>query len=128
MPKTLRGVYHNLKESKYTISNSEVVFFFSSPPYLEKFMRDYQTHRIEFNRRIDKIVNETPLNMDVLADINLYENYEKRGFRACLKGVDVSCEELHQYALRKMTEKNTPNWSKIQKPKLHERIRNMELI
>jgi hypothetical protein len=128
MPKTLRGVYHNLRESKYTISNSEVVFFFSSPPYLDKFMRDYQTHRVEFNRKIDKIVNDTPLNMDVLADINLYETYEKRGFYVTLKGVEISCDELHQYALRKMTEKNSPNWSKIQKPKLHERIKSMELI
>ena len=126
MPVTLRGVYHNLKESKYTISNSEVVFFFSSKSYMDKFMREYQNNRIEFNRRLDKAISETPLNMDTVADIKFYDEVEKRGFHAWLKGVNIDCNELYRYALRKMTEQNTPNWSEIQKPKLHERVRSLE--
>ena len=126
MPVTLRGVYHNLKESKYTISNSEVVFFFSSKSYLDKFMKDYQNNRVEFNRRLDKAITETPLNMDTIADIKFYDEIEKRGFYAWLKGVNIDCNELYRYALRKMTEQNTPNWSEIQRPKLHERVRSLE--
>ena len=126
MPVTLRGVYHNLKESKYTISNSEVVFFFSSKSYLDKFMRDYQNNRVEFNKRLDKAISETPLNMDTVADIKFYDEVEKRGFHAWLKGVNIDCNELYRYALRKMTEQNTPNWSEIQRPKLHERVRSLD--
>lgn len=128
MPVTLRGVYHNLKESKYTISNTEVVFFFSSQSYLDKFMRDYQSHRIEFNRKLDKAIDETPLNMNMLADIKLYDVIEKRGFRAWLKGVDMQCNDLYRYALRKMTEVETPEWEIIQTPHLSNRMKIMKQV
>ena len=125
MPKTKRGVYHNLRESKYTISNSEIVFFFSSKFYLKKYLDAYKEYREEFLIKIGKITSENPLNMVTLADVTLYTNIEKRGFRAWLKGVDITCEELHQYALRKMIEKNTSDWSEIQTPKLEERKKLM---
>lgn len=125
MPVTLRGIYHNLKESKYTISNSEVVFFFSSELYLRKFMSDYQCNRVEFNKRLNKVTNEIPLNMDMLADITLYEKTEKRGFRVWLKGVNIDWGELYKYSLRKMTEKDSLGWEVIEKPKLTERMTMM---
>lgn len=126
LPATKRGVYHNLKESKYTVSNSEIVFFFSSKFLLTKFMDGYKENRSIFLNKIAKIVVENPLNMTVLADIDFYMSTEKRGFHAMLKGVTIDCEELHRYALRKMTEKNTLDWYVIQKPKLEERLRIME--
>lgn len=125
MPPTLRGIYHNLKESEYTISNSEVVFFFSSEVYLNKFMNGYQKHRVIFLEKMAKIAGENPLNMTTLADISYYKEIEKRGFRAWLKGVEMSWEEIHKYALRKMTDENTLDWSRIRKPKLEERFKTM---
>jgi hypothetical protein len=88
-------------------------------------MKDYQSHRIEFNRRLDKAIEETPLNMDMLADIKLYDAYEKRGFRAWLKGVDIQCDDLYRYALRKMTEEETLEWEKIDTPQLRDRMKIM---
>jgi polyhydroxyalkanoate synthesis regulator protein len=126
MPVTIRGIYHNLKESKYVISNTEITFFFSSTVYLEKYMNGYEENREKFLSKLEKIVVENPLNMSILADISYYKEIEKRGFYVWLKGVEISCEELHRYALRKMTEKNSLDWQKTQKPKLHERIRIME--
>jgi hypothetical protein len=125
MPPTLRGIYHNLKESEYTISNSEIVFFFSSELYLRKFMEGYKENRIKFIEKLDKITVDNKLNMNTLADITLYKTIEKRGFRAWLKGVDIDWQEIHKYALRKMTEKNTPDWSRIPKPKLGERLKTL---
>ena len=125
MPVTLRGVYHNLKESEYTVSNTEIVFFFSSEFYLNKFMSGYQKNRKKFISHLEKNV-DTTLNMNTLADLSFYKTIEKRGFRAWLKGVDMKWEELQNYALRKMTEPSTLNWSRIQKPKLRERIKIME--
>ena len=123
MPPTLRGIYHNLKESKYTISNQEIVFFFSSELYLRKFMEGYEDNRKNFIKTLDKITDNNPLNMNTLADITLYKRIEKRGFRAWLKGVDIDWENLHKYALRKMTEKNTPDWLRTPKPKLGEQLK-----
>lgn len=116
MPATKRGIYHNLKESKYTISNKEIVFFFSSELYLNKFIEGYETHRMFFLDKLEKLTGETPLNMETLADIAYYVSVEKRGFRAWLKGVDINWEDLNNYALRKMTEEESPSWTQIPKP------------
>ena len=128
MPPTRRGIYHNLKESEYTVSNSEIVFFFSSKVYQEKFLREYRENRETFRNRLIKTGKDIPINLDIIADITLYETVEKRGFRACVGGVDTSCENLYQYALRLVTKKNTLDWYEIQKPKLSERRRSMGLI
>lgn len=125
MPATKRGIYHNLKESEYTISNSEIVFFFSSRLYMNKFLEGYKDHREQFLDRMDKLTGDIPLNMVTLADVTFYIDIEKRGFHAWLKGVEIDCEDLHLYALRKMTLRNTEDWYEIQKPKLGERLKTM---
>jgi|SRR5690606_36355295 len=125
MPATYKGIYHNLKESEYAISNSEIAFFFSSKVYLNKFLDRYENHREEFNKRLDRVINDCPLDMSMMADIQLYETIEKRGFRAWLKGSDINKENLYLYALRKMIERNTLNWQRMQKPKLAERLKIM---
>jgi len=127
MPATKRGVFHNLKESEYTISNSEIVFFFSSKVYRRKFMEGYREHRKIFANKISNIAVGIPHNLDVMADITFYKIIEKRGFHAWVKGVTVTWQDLHQYALAKMTVKNTNDWCVIQKPKSDERRRIMEL-
>lgn len=117
MPATTRGVFHNLKESKYTVSNSEIVFFFSSELYRNKFMDGYRQHRKEFKRKIAYAIRDTVYNFNTLADIHFYREVEKRGFRATIQGVDSDWEEIQRYALRKMTVPNTNGWLKIQKLK-----------
>lgn len=126
MPATKRGIFHNLKESNYTISNTEIMFFFSSQLYLQKFIDEYKQNRVQLFDRIDTKGTLKYLNMETLADIMLYQRIEKRGFRAWLKGVDITCENLHRYALRRMIEANTLDWYVMRKPKLDERIRIME--
>lgn len=120
MPATKRGIYHNLKESKYTISNGEVVFFFSSKYYVRKFMERYKKNRENFKYK--RIEEESPINLSTLADISLYKQIEKRGFRSMLKGVELGWEDLHKYALRKMTDNETRDWERIAPPKVGERF------
>lgn len=127
MPATQRGVYHNLKESKYTISNSEVVFFFSSEFTLNKFMMGYQKYREQMRQRKTRFI-DTPLNFDTLADIEFYRRAEKRGFYVWIKGVSVDWDDLHLYSLRKMSVKESPDWKVIERPKVHERLSMYEKI
>lgn len=121
MGATKRGVFHNLKESEYTVSNHEAVFFFSSEFYLNKFLDEYKENREAFKKKFNKWLSDTTLNMDTFADVCLYAQIEKRGFRAWIKGVDITWHDLEKYALRKMTELNSLDWSRIPKPKLQER-------
>lgn len=126
MPATKDGIFHNLKESEYTVSNSEIVFFFSSNFYLNKFMAGYKDHRKKFNNKLDRITIDNPLNMEILADITFYKDIEKRGFLVWLKGVTISWEELHRYALRKMTEDDAGEWVVMSRHRLmKERFQNL---
>jgi len=120
MSKTVRGVYHNLNKSEYTISNGEVVFFFSSRFYLEKFLEEYEGERIIFDKRISKALKDNPYNMNLLSDLTLYASIEKRGFKVTLNGVDISWQEIHEYALETMTENYTRNWQETSVQKYHE--------
>jgi hypothetical protein len=126
MPPTIRGVFHNLKESEYVVSNKEITFFFSSETYLNKFLETYQDERKKLQERTKKELTHVNFNMNTLADITLYKTIEKRGFLARLKGVDMKWEDLEKYVLRKMTDDYTHNWSRIARPKLSERFKSME--
>lgn len=126
MPATSRGVYHNLKESKYAASNGEAALFFSSEFYLNKFLMGYLDQREKFKNKMKTIAPENELNFDMMSDIQFYIKVEKRGFRAWLRGVDVSCRDLDLYVLRKMIEPHSQNWRKILVPKLAERVKIME--
>jgi hypothetical protein len=117
MPVTRRGVYHNLKESKYAVSNGDVAFFFSSEHTLNKFMDGYQLNRDYKNEKLNKSL-DTILNHDVVFDILFYTHVEKRGFYAWLKGVSITFEELNRYAVRMMLEKESPVWERIERPKV----------
>jgi hypothetical protein len=126
MPATLRGIYHNLSESTYCVSNGEIIMFFSSSLYQSKYLERYKIERERFKEKVNSSLEDEILNMETLSDINFYKRVEKRGFYIWLKGVEISWHEIHKYALRKMIGKNTPDWSEIQRPKLKERLKIME--
>src|SRR5574339_966930 len=127
MPATRWGVYHNLKESEYVVSNSEITFSFSSEFLLNKFIDGYKDYRKTFlkNAKADINRNQLTLNLKTLADIIYYKSVEKRGFLARLKGVDLTWDDLQKYACRKMIERNTQDWLRIPKPKLSERLKTI---
>jgi len=133
MVMTKRGIYHNLNESEYAISNSEVALFFSSRFYLNKFLDEYKNYRNEFKIRLQRSMNIDKMNVDLMADIHLYKQIEKRGFRAVLnqdvaknvvilndtlkeKG-ELTWQELRLYALQRMIVQNTKDWYEMQEQK-----------
>jgi hypothetical protein len=110
MPATAKGIFHNLRESKYVISNSEITFYFSSKFYLNKFMAEYPDHREKFQNRMETLLKDSPFNVNTLADIKLYKDIEKRGFFVKLLNVKITEDELNKYALRCMTNRETLEW------------------
>ena len=113
LSKTRRGVYHNLSESEYAISNTEVAFFFSSRFYLEKFMDKYKTHRNEYRIKVDRMFIDHPLKTNFIADLHLYKNIEKRGFRVEFKGDEETWQNLHQLELDQKISKNLQDWHEM---------------
>lgn len=105
MPATRKGIYHNLRESKYAVSNSEIAFYFSSPFLMKKFMERYKINREQYKK-----LGTTPYNTNILSDIDCYMNTEKRGFFVRFKGAKITQDDLYKYALRKMMEKDSFEW------------------
>lgn len=122
MPATKWGVYHNLKESKYVVSNGDITFFFSSSVTLNKFMNGYHDYR-KIRRHKANLINESYINFDTVADIEFYNKTEKRGFYVWLKGVSMSPEDLYKYSIRMMTENNSPEWFQIERKSPGERFK-----
>jgi hypothetical protein len=114
MPATTKGIYHNLVESKYVISNSEITFYFSSKFYLNKFMAEYPEHREQFKSKMENLLKESPFNVTVLADIKLYKTIEKRGFFVRFRGAKITEEDLNRYAINNMVNRETLEWVIIQ--------------
>lgn len=125
MPITKRGVYHNLKESKYVVSNKDITFFFSSEHTLNKFMSGYLFNREKQNKKVEHLTDLTknPMNFDTMHDIECYKESEKRGFYVWLKGVSISEDSLYHYSVRMMTEKNSPEWLRIERKSPAERFK-----
>lgn len=97
MPVTRRGVYHNLKESKYSISYEGIEYFFSSRVYLDKFEKELEDNRNQYNKFFSR--KDLELNTKTLADISLYRIIEKRGFRVKWKGENIGWQELKRIAI-----------------------------
>lgn len=114
MSATQRGIYHNLKESKYVLSNTEIMLYFSSELYLNQFIKKVDKNRARYRKRFEATEH---LNSDALADIILYTEIEKRGFRIVQRGFEITCREAHVLALRKMTVTNTLNWYVMRRQK-----------
>lgn len=73
-------------------------------------MDGYHENRKKFRERIDRLIDENQFNTDFLADMMFYKNVEKRGFLARLKGAKMNWHGLSQYALLRMTKRNTLDW------------------
>jgi hypothetical protein len=110
MPATKRGVYHNLRESKYAVSNSEIAFFFSSEFVMNKYLSGYKDNREKRKKRLGNLLIDTPYNLDLVSDICFYQEVEKRGFYSKFKNVVLKKDDLYKYALRKMSDENTLEW------------------
>jgi hypothetical protein len=121
VPATKRGIYHNLKESTYTVSNGDAVLFFSSEFYRDKFLNEYKEHR----KKITNKLKEPDFNFDLLADNILYKNIEKRGFRVLLFGCSINQQDFDRYSIKQMMVKKSNDWFKIKRPSIKERLKEM---
>ena len=115
MPITRKGIYHNLDESKYVVSNDDMTFYFSSKYYLRRFLSTYKDERNKLRKSFERY--DIMMNYELLSDISLYNRIEKRGYKCVAKGVKLSCQETYLYALAKTINKTTNDWYETQRLK-----------
>lgn len=99
MGKTRSGVYHDIKESEYAVSDGKLYLFFSSATTIKKFMTGYEENRKKMDARYERLMNDgVTVNQDVLFDLMFYKKIEKRGFYCVLNGKEIDEEEFREYA------------------------------
>src|SRR5699024_11781467 len=108
---------HNIYISTYTTSNNVFKYIFSIILYIEKFMCKYHEKSKQFRKRMNRIIDCSNLNLDLLSDIHLYKSIEKRGFRINVKGSDLSWQSCLLFAFQKLTEKSTLDYVETQNQK-----------
>lgn len=100
MPATRDGIYHDLRESTYTITENEVTYYFSSELYQTKFENEIERNREKYIWFFQG--KKLGLNFNVLADLSLYCIIEKRGFRVRIKGDVKNWQDARKYAIQRL--------------------------
>lgn len=103
MGKTIAGVYHNIEESEFVVTDGHLYIFFTSSSTMKKFLAGYEENRQKMNEKFEKIVkDEIEINQDVLFDLFFYKKCEKRGFYCIFNGQEINEEGFKTYAIQKM--------------------------
>jgi hypothetical protein len=79
---------------------------------LKKFLIGYKGSRIKFKKKFSNIIN-VDFNTDTIADVLFYQEVEKRGFHVRIGRAGVNFNDVYKYALRKMTDRQSPLWVRI---------------
>lgn len=91
---TRNGISYNLEQSPYnvvkTYNNTVITYKFSSQLYVDKFTARIDDNRKKINNYISKKY-KIDFSNDILSDLNLYSETEKRGFFIYIDGGGCKC-------------------------------------
>lgn len=82
-------IYNDINESVYTFKYDDLVFYFSSQFYQEKFTREYSQFLKDEVMKL-KIKFKCNIYCDEMILLLLYKKIEKRGFKVLYKGKELS--------------------------------------
>ena len=82
-------IYNDINESNYTIKYDNLVFYFSSQFYQEKFTREYLQFLKDEIMKL-KIKFKCNIYCDEMILLLLYKKIEKRGFKVLYKGKELN--------------------------------------
>jgi len=82
-------IYNDINESIYTFKYDDLVFYFSSKFYLEKFIKDHINFIRDETMKL-KIKFKCNIYCDEMILLLLYKKIEKRGFKVLYKNNELS--------------------------------------
>lgn len=89
-----KGICYSLEKSPYRVTVYNLTYFFSSKRYADKFRDNLLENRELFKTQWSSRM-KIPFESDAMADIQLYQNIEKRGFYITRDG-----EEIHPWQIK----------------------------
>lgn len=81
-------VYNDINESNYTFKYDDLIFYFSSKFYLEKFTKEHFNFIHDETMKL-KIKFKCNIYCDEMILLLLYKKIEKRGFKVKYKGKEL---------------------------------------
>ena len=81
-------VYNDINESNYTFKYDNLVFYFSSKFYQEKFIREYSDYLKDEIMKL-KIKFKCGVYCDEMILLLLYKKIEKRGFKVLYNNIPL---------------------------------------
>lgn len=81
-------IYNDINESIYTFKYDDLVFYFSSQFYQEKFTREYSQFLKDETMKL-KIKFKCNIYCDEMILLLLYKKIEKRGFKVLYKNNEL---------------------------------------
>jgi hypothetical protein len=114
--KTVRGVFLNLEDSTYIITNGELNLFFSSSSRLGKFLLGYVENRMNYEKKVKKLMGETTFPYEYLADIDFYTQTENKGHFMLLNGEQITLDQFEQYIVKFIAERKELVYSVVSDP------------
>lgn len=85
-----KGIYSDIMESNYSVEICEIKFFFTSWRIMDNFIMMCDDYVDDFNEKYSDRFGLS-LNMDKLALLKMYSEYEVRGFRLVYEGNEYLC-------------------------------------
>lgn len=82
-------IYNDINESIYTFKYDDLLFYFSSQFYQEKFTREYSQFLKDEIMKL-KIKFKCNIYCDEMILLLLYKKIEKRGFKVLYKGKELN--------------------------------------
>ena len=82
-------IYNDINESIYTFKYDDLVFYFSSQFYQEKFTREYSQFLKDETMKL-KIKFKCNIYCDEMILLLLYKKIEKRGFKVLYKNNELN--------------------------------------
>lgn len=81
-------IYNDINESNYTFKYDDLVFYFSSNFYKEKFIKEHINFVLDETMKL-KIKFKCNIYCDEMILLLLYKKIEKRGFKVEYKGKEL---------------------------------------
>ena len=81
-------IYNDLNESNYTFKYDDLVFYFSSQFYQEKFTREFKQFLKDETMKL-KVKFKCNIYCDEMILLLLYKKIEKRGFKVLYNGKEI---------------------------------------
>lgn len=95
-------VYNDINESNYTFKYDNLVFYFSSKFYQEKFIREYSEYLKDETMKL-KIKFKCNIYCDEMILLLLYKKIEKRGFKVLYKGKELIENYYIDFSINKLS-------------------------